>query len=164
MRGIKFITHNLEEVLGCAMLVVMVVVVFAGVVFRYVLNDSLAWPEEMARILFGWITFLGASAVMKRRGHLGVDTLLIALPLGPRFVLLRLVDVLVLSLLAALLVFGIRLVQFDIFLRTATMSWSWALIYSMVPFTAALMIVHTVRNMITDFRARTAERLEARTC
>jgi TRAP-type C4-dicarboxylate transport system permease small subunit len=41
-------------------LATMVLVIFLQVIARYVFNSPLAWPEEIARILMVWMTFLAA--------------------------------------------------------------------------------------------------------
>ena len=38
------------------------VVVCAGVFWRYVLNDALAWSEETSKFLMVWMVFAGAPA------------------------------------------------------------------------------------------------------
>src|SRR5687767_15380534 len=55
------------------LLVLMVVVVFMGVFFRYVLSASLAWYDEFASYLLVWLTFCGAVAASYRGRHIGFD-------------------------------------------------------------------------------------------
>ena len=42
------------------LLVLMSTIVFMNVIFRYFLNATLAWYEEVPRFLLIWIVFLGA--------------------------------------------------------------------------------------------------------
>jgi TRAP-type C4-dicarboxylate transport system permease small subunit len=58
----------LEAVL-CAILVAIVGVTFAQVVFRYVLQASLAWSEEVARFLLMWLAALSSAYAFKVRSH-----------------------------------------------------------------------------------------------
>jgi TRAP-type C4-dicarboxylate transport system permease small subunit len=51
----------------------MAIVVAAQVFFRYALNQSLFWSEELARFLLVWLTFLGATVAYYRKAHPGVD-------------------------------------------------------------------------------------------
>ena len=61
-------------------LALMVVLVFGNVVLRYALNTGITLSEEVSRLLFVWLTFLGAIIAMREHGHLGVDTLVKRLP------------------------------------------------------------------------------------
>ncbi len=61
-------------------LAVMVVLVFTNVVLRYVFNSGIATSEELSRWLLVWLTFLGAIVALRQHAHLGVDTLVRALP------------------------------------------------------------------------------------
>ena len=61
-------------------LAVMVVLVFGNVVLRYIFNSGIATSEELSRWLMVWLTFLGAIVALREHAHLGVDTLVRALP------------------------------------------------------------------------------------
>jgi TRAP-type transport system small permease protein len=68
-----------------ACLAVMVVLVFGNVVLRYAFNSGITLSEELSRWLMVWLTFLGAIVALREHAHLGVDTLIRALPpLGKR--------------------------------------------------------------------------------
>ena len=56
--------------------VVMLVLVTAQVVFRYVLQVSVPWTEEAARWFYAWQIFLGSSLAMRHRLHLQITVLL----------------------------------------------------------------------------------------
>ncbi|MEI2297173.1 TRAP transporter small permease [Ensifer sp. MJa1] len=58
----------------------MVVLVFGNVVLRYAFNQGITVSEELSRIFFVWLTFLGAVVAMREHGHLGVDSLIKRLP------------------------------------------------------------------------------------
>lgn len=67
----------------------MVAMVFGNVVMRYAFNSGLTMSEELARFLFVWMTFLGATVALREHAHLGVDTVIRRLPpLGRRLALL----------------------------------------------------------------------------
>lgn len=57
------------------MFFVMVIVVFLQVIFRFVLDQPLAWTEELSRYLLVWITFLGAGYAMSVKAHPSVELL-----------------------------------------------------------------------------------------
>jgi TRAP-type C4-dicarboxylate transport system permease small subunit len=61
-------------------LAAMVVLVFTNVALRYLFNSGIPTSEELSRWLLVWLTFLGAIVALRQHAHLGVDTLVRALP------------------------------------------------------------------------------------
>ena len=57
------------------LLVMLAVSCIIQVVSRYVFNASLGWTEEVARYCFIWVNMLGASILVKRKGHATIDFL-----------------------------------------------------------------------------------------
>ncbi len=51
----------------------LAIVVVAGVVFRYGLNNALSWTDEVGGILLVWITYLGAAVALDRGAHMDMD-------------------------------------------------------------------------------------------
>ncbi|ACP22346.1 probable ABC transport system, permease protein (plasmid) [Sinorhizobium fredii NGR234] len=67
------------EALLAFLLAAMVVMVFGNVVLRYAFNSGIVISEELSRIFFVWITFIGAVVAMRDGSHLGMDTFVRAL-------------------------------------------------------------------------------------
>src|SRR6201989_3640643 len=47
-----------------------IVILFAGVVSRYVMRQPLIWSDELASILFLWLAMLGAVVAIRRAEHM----------------------------------------------------------------------------------------------
>lgn len=62
----------------------MVVMVFGNVVLRYAFDSGITVSDELSRLLFVWLTFLGAVVVLRQGGHLGFDLVTSALPKAGR--------------------------------------------------------------------------------
>ncbi len=59
---------------------IIIVTMFSQVVFRYLLNQSLYWSEEIVRYLFVWLVFIGGALVTREDGHIGIDYLINIIP------------------------------------------------------------------------------------
>ncbi|NYT75730.1 TRAP transporter small permease [Alcaligenaceae bacterium] len=63
------------EVLIVTALVIMGVLVFGNVILRYGFNSGIAISEELSRLLFVWLIFMGAVLASAQRTHIGFDSL-----------------------------------------------------------------------------------------
>ncbi|TBR43832.1 TRAP transporter small permease [Marinomonas agarivorans] len=54
----------------------MTVIIIVQVCFRYVLNNSLPWSEELARYLMVWMTFLALPVVSRLQQHAALEIIL----------------------------------------------------------------------------------------
>jgi len=76
---------------------------------RYVLNDSAAWTEEIARYLLIATVFIGASIGVAKNNHIQVDFFYRHMPVGIGRWLARLVDLLRILFFAAAVVLTIQM-------------------------------------------------------
>jgi TRAP-type C4-dicarboxylate transport system permease small subunit len=67
-----------------AMLAVLVVSVGTNVFGRFILDNSLAVSDQLARFLFVWVIFLGAALAHLHREHIEVDFLVQRVPPAAR--------------------------------------------------------------------------------
>ncbi len=63
------------EVPAALLVLADIVVLFAGVVSRYVLHSPLLWSDELASILFLWLAMLGAVVALRRGEHMRMTAL-----------------------------------------------------------------------------------------
>jgi TRAP-type C4-dicarboxylate transport system permease small subunit len=80
MTGKLLVVERVVEKLMALALTLIVVLIFSNVVGRYVLGSSFAGAEELSRLLFVWLVFLGAILTLRRRAHLGVELVQARLP------------------------------------------------------------------------------------
>jgi TRAP-type C4-dicarboxylate transport system permease small subunit len=73
------VTRALElTIVAC--LAAMALLVFTNVVLRYGFDSGIAVSEELSRLLFVWLIFLGAILASRQHAHIGFDTLVKSLP------------------------------------------------------------------------------------
>ena len=72
------------EILIVVCLAVMAVLVFGNVVLRYAFDSGIAVSEELSRLLFVWLIFLGAILASVQHAHIGFDALMQRLPVAAR--------------------------------------------------------------------------------
>jgi tripartite ATP-independent transporter DctM subunit len=61
-----------------------IVILFSGVVARYVFGHPLVWSDELASILFLWLAMLGAVIALRRDEHMRMTAAVAVLPAPPR--------------------------------------------------------------------------------
>jgi TRAP-type C4-dicarboxylate transport system permease small subunit len=136
------------------LMVVLVADVFLGVWSRYVLQATFQWYDEVARLCFVWMVFLGAASAVRRGAHFRLHLLIDRF--GPR--LRRATDLLV-GLLVV--VFGGVLVaggvaMWPVARRQVTDSLELSMLwfYGALPVGGALMILFSLPHLWRLARGR----------
>ena len=87
--------HNApEDWLALALFWLMCAVVFLQFFTRYVLNDSFAWTEEIARYVLIAVIYVGTAMCVRRNRHIHVDFIYRLIPATAGRILSTFVDVL----------------------------------------------------------------------
>lgn len=87
MRIIKWLYDNINRVVDyliVGILILMIIDVSVGVFYRYVLNNAIAWVEEVSRYLMIWVAYLSMGMVLRDEQHVGVEFVVNWLPAGGR--------------------------------------------------------------------------------
>jgi len=81
---------------------IMVITVLLGVIFRYIIQNSLSWSEELARYMMIWAALLSISIGIKYKEHVGIQLLLRRLPIRIARMINILVNLIILFFLGVL--------------------------------------------------------------
>ena len=92
----------------------MVIVILLQVFFRYVLNNALPWPDELARFLMLWMTGFIAPSAYRWGGFVSIEML-------PKLLPKFLENILIISLLVLSLI--ILLIGFQLGLQHVKIGW-----------------------------------------
>jgi TRAP-type C4-dicarboxylate transport system permease small subunit len=68
------------EILIAVLLASMIIILFMNVVLRYVFSKGFAWSEEIARLCFIYLVYLGSIGAMRDNRHLLIETVLVRIP------------------------------------------------------------------------------------
>lgn len=80
MKYLKLLDNRLEEWLLIATYTAMLIIGTAQVVFRYVINFSLSWSQDLLTYILIWSVFIGISLAVRERRHIKVELAFLILP------------------------------------------------------------------------------------
>ena len=147
----KSFALKFEENAAACLMGGLLVVLFLQVFTRYVLNDPLSWTEEVARYVYVYIVFLGSSAAISDRTHVGIDFIVKALPRRAQWAVAFFVNLLILAVLANLIYWGWRSAIRQLNLPMVVLQVPYTWVYAIVPISAAMMTIRTVAVMREDW-------------
>lgn len=114
------------------------------VFYRYVLNASLAWPEEVALWAFGWAVFIGMAVALGRGGHIAIDLASRLLPASWRPAHRFLVTTMIAAASVMLIVHGIDFLSRAMQVSPA-MQWPLKYLFLAVPVGGFLNLCYLAR-------------------
>ena len=157
MKSVRFSLKYFEEILSGTFMVLMFLATFGNVVARYFFNSPIQWAEEFSRYSFIWVVFLGAVVCTKQKRHIGIDSVVKALPnhLQPWVNLAA--DLLTLALMVIIIWYG-GILSWRATQITATLNVPQYIIYVVVPASGVLGFLHS----LSDFRCHLREALTER--
>ena len=94
-----------------ALMLILVLDVWIGVIDRYVFHWQLPWPEVIARYLMIWMALLAISAGIARREHIGLTALTNKIPIHFRRPLLVGVECIALMMFLAIAWYGLEFAE-----------------------------------------------------
>jgi TRAP-type C4-dicarboxylate transport system permease small subunit len=153
----RFSVKYFEEVLSGTCMTLMFVATFANVVARYLFNSPVQWAEEFSRYAFIWVVFLGAVVCTKHKRHIGIDSLVKALPDHIQPWVNLAADLLTLALMVIIIWYGAILTRGATQI-TATLNVPQYIIYIVVPASGILGFFYS----LGDFRGHLREALTGR--
>lgn len=152
---LKKLWDHLEEYILVYSMMFSVALVFLQVIMRYVFSSSLSWSEELARYLFLWQIWLGASYAVKERKHLRIEAVQSMIKSASGKIRFELVALFLWLVFSIFMVYkGGELVKL-LFIRgqvSPAMRVPMAYAYASVPVGCLLMSIRLIAEIMTMFK------------
>ncbi len=139
------IEHHPEDWIAFGLFWALAFIVFLQFFTRYVLNNSLAWTEEIARYGLMWLAFIGGAVVTRRRSHIAVELLSHLLPQGwLRTGLQIFIELVKLGFLGLLAYFSVSIIERMHNQRMTVFDLPMSIVYAGIGFGCFLMFARQV--------------------
>jgi len=133
------------------MLAINLSIVFAGVVFRYLLNQPIGWVYEVAVFLMMWSAFVGSAAVSRDKGHVALEFLVDKLPTRIRSWIKVFVGLIVILFLGIIIYYSIDMIAGLLKTRSPYLRLPMIWVYSSVPVGMGMVLLQQLELTINDF-------------
>lgn len=132
--------------------IAFILIVFLGVVTRYVLQMPIITSVELARIGFVWAAFLGAAVCLKEEKHTQFLFLMDRARGRLKSVMKLAIDLISAGLFAFLAVKGVQMVQAVQETFFPALGWSQLWLYLPLPLCSLFMLVHVIAFLARDLQ------------
>ncbi|MFZ5754171.1 MAG: TRAP transporter small permease [Bacillota bacterium] len=160
LRSLDNYLGRIAEVLTAASICIQMLIMFAGVIFRYFLKSPLTWSDELSCYLLVLVTFFGGYVALRNEALAKIELFLIQIPAKPRKFLVFIANVLILILLLAIIYYGTTLVFSPVIIkqRTPALDLPMYWFYSIIPAAAVMMIVRLIVVMHDMFQEKEGDK------
>lgn len=140
---------EIGAILCCA---VITVDILLQVFFRYVMNNSLQWSEELGVFIMIWMVFLGSSLLMKNSEHIKITVLIRLLPWWLKVSLNIFSRIVCLGFLAFVTYHGFKVFMSGVNATCPSIGISTKWVKVAIPIGAILMSIDAIRLLVKDIK------------
>lgn len=150
MRALTYLDKYFEEAILTISFVVTIFLVFMQVIFRYVIQSSLSWSEELVRYIFVWQIWLGAAYAAKLDKHINITVIRDKMNKKTQIIVEAFVLISWFAFSLFMTVKGIDVVKYilNVGQRTPALQIPMGYPYVSVPFGCGLMSLRVLQKMI----------------
>lgn len=130
----------------------MLLLVFAQVITRYLFNYTPYFGEELARYLFVWVVFLSLPLVARYGGHMAIETLTSRVHGATLKFLNICADIFTIVFMGIMVIYGVQMVIRTNYQTSPAMMIPMSWVYVVIPFGCAVMLIYSVENLINVLR------------
>ncbi len=143
---------RIEEWSLFIIVIVALISLFFNVVLRYGFNYTLAWSEELVRIVIIYSTFIGASVAIKQRAMIRIDAIVQIFPKLKKGLTFY-TNILMLVFAAMMVFYGYKMTHLQLIThqKTIIMQIPLVIVYAIMPVTGVMLFLRTVQVMFQDF-------------
>lgn len=146
-----------------ALLSLLVVTVWLGILSRYALPFNMTFTEELARYLMIWVALLAVSLGVCKRQHVGMLVIFDRLPLRMRKVLALAFDLIGILFFSVMFYHGLTYVERGFSQSTMIFGIPRGYPYLIIPIASGLACLQLALGAARDFMARAPQPAQART-
>jgi len=152
MSPIRKFFANIVEVIAAILVVALAVVVFLQVFNRFVLKTPLAWSEDLAMLLFQWVSFLGAAIGVKRMRHFGIELVVKMFPERIRHKIELLIPFIIGVVALTMITEGIKLINVNRYRIYSSMDLSYIWTFLAIPVSGCLILLYLIWREVRRWR------------
>ena len=130
----------------------LVVTVFANVIFRYFFESTIDWSEELARFLLIWLIFIGAMNALFENEHMVMDYFIQLFQEKITGALKLIADLFSLAATIALTLGGLELAIKNLNWYSPVLNIPYGYVNMIVPICSSLMAVIILRKIVNDIK------------
>jgi len=139
------------EILIAFFLITMISLMFMNVILRYFFNKGFAWSEEIARISFIYLVYLGSIEAAKDNRHLLIDSFLLKVKPVTQKYLYALIQLCIIWLMGILTVGSWGLMKLNLYDRWVATQFPIYLVYLSGAILGVSIILISIANLIHLF-------------
>lgn len=132
----------------------LVILVFLQVIFRFVLQDSQPWIDELSRYLFVWLIYLGGTITVRKGINITFDLLIDASKGKIWTALFTLVNVICIAFLSIISILGFNIAYINRVQTSSLLGINMGLITLAIPVGGMLMIISQIEYYFETKRKR----------
>ncbi len=144
---IRKIFDNIEEIITVPLMAALLVVLTWQIGTRWLLNDPSLWSEELARVLFMYMSLIGCAMAIKRGTHVNITFFSDKLPQTIRYSLVIALELAVLVSIFAIIYLGYQHVQRTAFFELITLGISSKWMNYSLPLGGVFMVVRQFQKI-----------------
>ncbi|MDC5805803.1 TRAP transporter small permease [Vibrio europaeus] len=147
LKMLRKIINNIEEIITVPLMAALLVVLTWQIGTRWLLNDPSLWSEELARVLFMYMSLIGCAIAIKRSTHVNITFFSDKLPEKIRLCLVLSLELAVLVSIMAIIYLGYQHVQRTAFFELITLGVSSSWMNYSLPLGGVFMVFRQAEKM-----------------
>jgi len=123
-------------------------VAMAQIVMRWIFRNPIIWAEELIRLMYVWLCYIGWTIASRNRCHIRITALVSAVPPFPRKLLETFNCFLVILFSLFMVYFGIKMTEVGGRGKAVTLPINFALVYGIAPVANFIILLYQIIDII----------------